>query len=228
MKAGLTDGQMAGLTQDRATRVVVVRHGETAWNADRRMQGQLDIPLNAHGRWQAERVADALGEEGFDAIYSSDLQRAHATANAVAARAGVGVVTDEGLRERCFGIFEGITYAEIAACWPEQARRWHAHDPEFSPEGGETLNAFYARCVQVAGALCARHPGQSIALIAHGGVLDCLYRAATQATLEAPRSWQLGNASVNRLLYTDPGFRLVGWNDRSHFETPGSESLEVS
>ena len=214
----LTQGLMQGLMQDRSTRVLAIRHGETAWNVDTRMQGQLDIPLNERGLWQAERVALALGDKALDAVYSSDLQRAHATAGALAARAGLNVISHPGLRERGFGIFEGQTYAEIAARWPEQARRWHTRDPDFAPEGGETLKAFHARCVQVASSLCALHPGQSIALVAHGGVLDCLYRAATRAALNAARSWQLGNASLNRLLYTDQGFTLVGWNDTSHFD----------
>ena len=206
------------MSLDSTTRVVVVRHGQTAWNVQMRMQGQLDIPLDERGRWQAQRLGQALMQEGLDAIYSSDLQRTQATARAVAMSTGLAVHCDSGLRERSFGAFEGCTYDEIAERWPEGARRWRARDADFAPDFGETLAAFYARCVQAASALCARHRGEAIALISHGGVLDCLYRAATQAALDAPRSWQLGNATINRLLHTGQRFTLVGWNDDAHLD----------
>ena len=200
------------------TRVLALRHGQTAWNRDLRIQGQIDIALDDTGRWQAERLAEALADEGISAVYSSDLQRAHATASALAARTGAPLATDRGLRERAFGRFEGQTFAEIDARWPEEAARWRRRDPDFGPGGGEALAAFYARCVAAAAALASRHPGEAIALVAHGGVLDCLYRAATGLTLQAPRSWQVGNATINRLLWHGEGFALVGWNDAAHLE----------
>lgn len=202
----------------QATRIVAVRHGETAWNAEMRMQGQLDVALNDVGRWQAARVAAALADERFDAIYSSDLLRATQTAEGLARVQGRPVVTDRGLRERCFGVFQGFTFDEVAARWPEQSRRWRQREPDFAPEGAETLREFSARCVGTAARLAAAHPGGSIVLVAHGGVMDCLYRAATRAALQASRSWLLGNASINRLLHTPQGFMLVGWNDTSHLE----------
>jgi 2,3-bisphosphoglycerate-dependent phosphoglycerate mutase len=208
------------------TRVLAVRHGETAWNVDTRIQGQLDIPLNDIGRWQAGRVAAAVAEEGVHAVYSSDLLRAYQTAQAISAATALPVQTDVGLRERGFGAFEGHTYKEIEARWPEAAARWRQREPDFQPgEHGESLNVFYERCVNVASRLAAAHPGQTIVLVAHGGVMDCLYRAATRVGLQAPRSWLLGNASVNRLLYTPDGFTLVGWSDTSHLER---EALDES
>ena len=96
-----------------ATRIVAIRHGETSWNVDARIQGHLDIPLNDVGLWQAQRVGAALADEQFDAIYSSDLQRALATAQAVGSATACPVQPDTGLRERCFGSFEGCTFHEI-------------------------------------------------------------------------------------------------------------------
>ncbi len=203
-----------------ATRLVAIRHGETAWNVDQRIQGQLDIALNDTGRWQAGRMAQALADEGIAAIYSSDLQRAAETARALSATTGLPVTTDATLRERAFGEFEGVSFAEIQQRWPDAARRWRQREPDFAPGGGETLNVFYARCVAAALRLAARHPGQTIALVAHGGVLDCLYRAATHAPLNAPRTWMLGNASINRLLCSGQGLALVGWSDDAHLD-PG-------
>jgi probable phosphoglycerate mutase len=200
------------------TRVIAIRHGETAWNVDTRIQGQLDIPLNDTGRWQARRMAQALAHEPLQAIYASDLGRAHQTAGALAEATGLPVHADIGLRERGFGIFQGLTFKEIEARWPQESERWRKRDPDFGPEGGETLSAFYARCVSTAERLAAAHPGETIALVAHGGVMDCLYRAASRIDLRAPRTWQLGNASINRLLYTGDGFTLVGWSDTQHLD----------
>ena len=201
-----------------ATRILAIRHGETAWNVDTRIQGQLDIPLNGTGRWQAGQLGRAVAGEGLQAVYSSDLARARETAEAVGRGAGLPLVLDTGLRERAFGVFQGHTFAEIEAAWPDDALRWRKRDPAFGPEGGETLTDFYARCVGAAARLAAAHPGETIALVAHGGVMDCLYRAATRVDLQAPRSWLLGNASINRLLYTPEGFTLVGWSDTGHLD----------
>ena len=201
-----------------ATRVVAIRHGETAWNAELRMQGQLDIELNAHGRWQAARVAAALADERLDAVYSSDLRRARQTAEPLARAQGLPVRLDAGLRERSFGVFEGHTFDEVAANWPEASRRWRLREPDFAPEGAESLRAFSARCVAACARLAAAHPGGTIAIVAHGGVMDCLYRAATRVELQAARSWLLGNAGINRLLHTPQGFTLVGWSDIRHLE----------
>ena len=202
------------------TRIVAIRHGETAWNVDTRLQGHLDIPLNATGRWQAQRTAGALIEEGISAVYSSDLLRALQTAEALGDALSLPVATDTRLRERAFGVFEAHTFAEIQARWPAEARRWMLREPDFSPEGGESLREVYVRCIDAVQALAEAHPGQTIALVAHGGVMDCLYRAATQLDLQAKRSWPLANASINRLLHTGAGLTLIGWSDTRHLEVP--------
>lgn len=200
-------------------RVVVIRHGQTSWNAQQRLQGHTDISLDATGVWQAQQLAHALTHEGIDAIYSSDLQRAHRTALVLAATTGAAVQSHGDLRERCFGFLEGSTYAEVDQCWPEDARWWRQRDLVARPGGGESLLQFSNRCVGTATQLVARHAGGTVALVAHGGVLDCLYRAATNVALNAPRSWQLGNATINRLLWTPQGFSLVGWNDDGHLKS---------
>ncbi len=204
------------------TRICLIRHGQTAWNLATRVQGHLDIGLDATGREQAERLGAALAGEGLQALYSSDLARAHDTALAVARHTGLPVQRDVRLRERAFGQFEGLTHAEIAQRFPDQALRWRQRDPDFGAPGGETLLQFQARCVPAAAELSARHPGQSIALVAHGGVLDALYRAATGLPPQAPRSWQMRNASINRLLWHGIGFVLVGWDDAGHLAGLGS------
>ena len=201
-----------------ATRIIAVRHGETAWNVDTRIQGHLDIPLNDTGRWQARQLARALAAEPIAAIYASDLQRAHATAQAVADATGAPLVADAGLRERSFGQLQGRTFAQIEAELPEQALRWRKRDLHFAPEGGESLTVLRERIQATTHRLAAQHPGALVVLVAHGGVLDVLYRLATGQALQAPRTWLLTNAAINRLLWTPQGLSLVGWGDTQHLE----------
>ncbi|MFS2099914.1 histidine phosphatase family protein [Variovorax sp. Varisp85] len=201
---------------EEATRLIAVRHGETAWNVDTRIQGQLDIGLNATGIWQAQRAGSALADEPIGVVYASDLSRAWQTAEEIARPHGLAVQPEPRLRERAFGNFEGLSFAEIEATLPVQARLWRERDPEFEPEGGESLLMFRDRVTGVAAELAARHPGELVVLVAHGGVMDVLYRAATRQELQAPRTWQLGNAAINRMLWTPEGFSLVGWSDTAH------------
>jgi probable phosphoglycerate mutase len=199
-------------------RVFLLRHGLTDWNAERRLQGQLDLPLNAVGLRQADQLGQALAGEDIAAIYSSDLLRARQTATPLAQALALPVHTDPMLRERHFGRLEGLSYQEIDDRFPQDARGWRQREPGFAPGGGETLSNFFDRAVAVVARLAAPHVGESIALFSHGGVLDCLYRAATGLDLQAPRSWQMRNASINRVLYTGSGFVLVGWDDHAHLE----------
>ncbi len=202
----------------QATRLVAIRHGETAWNAEGRLQGHQDIPLNPLGLRQAASLAAALADEGLAAVVASDLQRAWQTGAALAAGLGLPLQAEPGLRERCFGLLEGQTHAEIEARWPDHARRLRQREPGFAPAGGESLVDFRARCLATVDRLAAAFAGQTIALVCHGGVLDGLYRAATHVALDRPRSWPLGNASINRLLHTPQGLALVGWNDSAHLD----------
>ena len=203
----------------QVTRILAVRHGETAWNRDTRIQGHTDIELNQHGRWQAERLAQALREEPITACYASDLSRAFETAQAVARLQGLPVHSHTGLRERCFGRFEGHTWAELEARFPEEALAWRKRVPDFAPPGGESLLQLQARVVAAVTELASRHPGEQVLMVAHGGVLDILYRAATRLALQAPRSWTMTNTAINRLLWSPEGLSLVGWADTTHLQT---------
>lgn len=207
----------------QATRLIAIRHGETAWNTDTRLQGHTDIALNARGRWQANRAAQALAEESFAAIYTSDLQRAQTTAQALASLTGHTLQPHPGLRERHFGELQGQTHAQIEEHFPAQALLWRQRDPHWTPSGGESLVAFHQRITDTVAELASAHLGEQIVLFAHGGVLDMLYRNATGQPLQAPRSWNLGNATINRLLWTPDALTVVGWSDERHLE---GESLD--
>ena len=201
-----------------APRIIAIRHGETAWNVDTRIQGHLDIPLNDPGLWQARQLARALADEPVAAIYTSDLQRARATAQALADTTGAPLTPEPDLRERSFGHFQGRTFAQIEAELPEDALRWRKRDPHYAPEGGESLTSLRTRIDSTVHRLAARHPGELVVLVAHGGVLDVIYRLATGQEIQAPRTWQLANAAINRLLWTPQGLSLVGWADTQHLD----------
>ena len=204
------------MTSQEPTRILAIRHGETAWNVDTRIQGHLNIPLNDIGHWQAERLGQALAGEEIAAIYASDLSRAHETALYVGRATGVPVVAELGLRERGFGDFEGRTFAEIEVSLPEQADLWRKRDPSFAPSGGESLLQVQERVLATVNRLAGQHPGELVVMVGHGGVMDVLYRAATRLGLQAARTWLLGNTAVNRLLWTPEGLSLVGWSDTQH------------
>jgi probable phosphoglycerate mutase len=202
----------------QVTRILAVRHGETAWNRGTRIQGHTDIELNETGRWQARQLARALQDEAIAAVYASDLSRARETAEAVAGPMGLTVSTDSGLRERGFGRFEGHTWDELELNWPTETLAWRKRMPDFAPPGGESLLQLQARVVPKVMELASRHPGEQVLIVVHGGVLDILYRAATRLELQAPRTWELPNTAINRLLWSPEGLSLVGWADTRHLQ----------
>ena len=204
----------------QATTILLIRHGETAWNAEKRLQGHLDIALNAEGERQAALLAAALAPERIDHIVSSDLQRARQTAAAIARSRGAAVATDPALRERCYGGFEGLLYSEIAARFPLEFAAWQARDVDgVVPPGanrGETFREFFDRVTAAIAAHAAAHPGKTLALVAHGGVLECAYRHALGLSLETPRDFKVLNASVNRFVVEQGCLRLVSWGEVGH------------
>jgi probable phosphoglycerate mutase len=203
------------------TKILLIRHGETAWNAVRRLQGHIDIGLSAEGERQAAALGRALAADGLDAIISSDLQRALQTAQAVAAHyPAIQVETDAQLRERAYGVFEGMLYNEIEQQYPADFALWQARDIDaLMPAGGrfaESFRQFYQRAVGAVRAVAGRHPGQTIGIVAHGGVLECLYREAVGMQLDSPRDFQVKNASVNRFTLVDDKLSLDSWGEVGH------------
>jgi probable phosphoglycerate mutase len=202
------------------TNIILIRHGETAWNAERRLQGHLDIPLNGEGERQAALLAGALATEAIDLIVSSDLARARQTAQAVAGLRGMLVEQDPALRERAYGGFEGLLYSEIEARFPAAFAAWQAREVDVPlPDGkhsGESFRAFFTRATDAILAWGAVHPGKTIALVAHGGVLECAYRLALGLSLETPRDFTVFNASINRFQFADGKLSLQSWGEVGH------------
>jgi len=201
-----------------ATRLCLVRHGETAWNAEGRVQGQVDVPLSAVGLAQARAVAAALAGERFDAIYSSDLTRVRQTAEPAAERLGLPVALDAALRERHYGMFERHTYVEVRERYPAEYARFRDKDLDFDFVSGESLRAFAARSLACVAALVERHAGESILVFTHGGVLEMVYRHASGRTLSSPRDFELPNAALNRVEARPGAWRVDAWAEVAHLE----------
>lgn len=203
----------------RTTRLCIVRHGETAWNAEHRVQGQLDVPLNAIGQAQALAAAKVLSREKFDAIYSSDLSRARQTAAPTASFRSMKVLLEKDLRERHYGIFERLTYAEVKVRYPEDYARFEARDPEYAFRTGESLRDFSARSIAVISRIASQHAGENVLVFTHGGVLDKFYRFVTGLTLSAARDFGIPNAGLNRIELTATGWRIRAWADVAHLDS---------
>lgn len=198
------------------TTLIVIRHGETTWNRERRMQGTTDTPLSDVGRAQAQALGRRLAGHGFTALYTSDLSRARDTALAIAEHTRRSVVADARLRERRFGIFEGLTAAEIQERFPEEHARFIGRDPDYEVPGGESAREFTDRCLGGLSEIAGRHRGEDVVVVTHGLVLDCLYRAAHGLGHGERRPVPLINASLNFFGYGAGAWRLVLWGDVSH------------
>jgi probable phosphoglycerate mutase len=205
------------------TTFLLVRHGETEWNAQGRLQGWRDSLLTEQGRAQAAALAERLVAERPDALVSSDLGRALATAAPIAARLGLEVIPEAGLRERRYGIIEGMTWPEAQAAQRELYLRLHARDQDFPVPQGETGREFCDRVLAAFERLAARHRGARLAVVTHGGVLGIAYRHAYRIPLEMPRTFVVPNAGVSRLRIEGRRWTIEAWAETDHL---GASALD--
>lgn len=196
----------------------MVRHGETAWNAQGRVQGQTDVPLSAVGESQARALRAALAGERFVALYASDLSRVRQTAAPVAALLGLPVRLEPRLRERHYGKFETLTYAEARERLPEDYARFRAKDPDYDFGSGESLRAFYERAVTCVAGIAARHAGAAVLVFTHGGVLEMVHRHAHGTAMSAPRDFEIPNAALNWIEIGPQHWRVRSWAQVAHLE----------
>ena len=211
------------------TRICFVRHGETNWNAERRMQGHIDIPLNANGISQAERLANALirVKHSFDVIYSSDLERALHTANAVARALSLDVQITPRLRERNVGKLQGLLLAEAPVLLPEIWQRHIARELDHDLGGGESIRTFHQRMQDILELFLNEHRGQSVLAVSHGGSLDMIYRIVTQQALDAERIAVVPNTSLNWITHDGSTWSVECWADTSHLSESALDDIEI-
>jgi probable phosphoglycerate mutase len=197
--------------------LVVIRHGETRWNLEGRIQGHLDSGLTELGLRQAEAIAASFAGERLDGIYSSDLPRALRTAEAVAAATGAPLRPDARLRERHHGVFQGSTLAEVARRFPEDHAAYRARrELDRTIPGGESLRQRHDRAVAFLEEIARKEAGRRVAAITHGGILDSIFRHIVGLDLSAPRRFALVNAARNVLRFRDGAWTLAVWGDGRH------------
>ena len=200
----------------RTTRFCLIRHGETDWNGEKRIQGHIDIDLNPTGEAQAMALKPGLAEHGFAAVYSSDLRRARRTAEIATAGLNLAVLPAPTLRERNFGVLQGVTADEARQQFPDAYHHHQARTPDYDCEIGESLMVFAARIMAALDLLATRHAGQTVLAFTHGGVLDIVYRAVRGRPLDTPRDFSLPNAAFNWVERRDSQWRVISWADCSH------------
>jgi probable phosphoglycerate mutase len=186
------------------TTILLARHGETDWNSERRWQGHADRPLNDVGREQARELAETLVGRALDVVYSSDLVRAHETALIVAARLGLPVEVDACLREVDVGDWAGRLLTEIEQNDPEGFQRWRQGRKAWN--GGESYEEMGERVVAAVLRLAARHPGQTVLVVTHGGSIRACRATAAGLDYAASRVAAIGsmaNCEVAELLVAD-------------------------
>jgi 2,3-bisphosphoglycerate-dependent phosphoglycerate mutase len=198
------------------TRFVLLRHGETRWNLESRIQGHHDSELTAAGLAQAEALAERMSQERFDLLVASDLGRAMQTAGVISRRTGAPIVPDPRLRERHFGVCQGLTYGELDHQYPDLFSSVREVDPDFVVPGGETRRQFHDRVRDAFVSLAREHPGARLAVVSHGGVLAMLYRVIHGIPLGTPHPIPIRNASYNAVAFDGAAWRVEAWGDTVH------------
>jgi probable phosphoglycerate mutase len=206
---------------DTTTDLILIRHGETAWNRELRFQGHADVPLNDIGHEQARRLGLRLaGETVVQHIISSDLMRAQQTAAPAASQLSLPVVTSAGLREQFFGVVEGMRSDEIQSLHPRAWEEWLEFREDHAMPEGETAREFHTRIIAALGSIAAAHKGQHLIVVTHGGVLDMVWRTARGLSLSGPRQSDIPNAGFNRIRIADAArpddIEIVEWADTRH------------
>lgn len=209
------------------TKIYLVRHGLTEWNVGGRFQGHSDVALAEAGVKQAECLAEHFPAQKIDVIYSSDLQRAASTARCIAKRFGCEVRLTEHLREMNFGAWEGLTFEQITARWPETEQQIFFAPDQLKPPGGETFQEVEKRAAHELERITAAHAGQCVVLVAHGAFLRTILTYVLHMPLRYVWRLKQGNTAVSRLTHGGHHFTVDYLNNTAHLEHLAEEQ-EVS
>jgi probable phosphoglycerate mutase len=202
--------------------LIVVRHGETEWNAEGRIQGHQDVALNERGERQVAAVARRLASARVDAVYSSDLRRTMQTAEHIAEALGKKIIQDQRLREWKLGVLETLIPNEAAEKEPEAYRIYMERDPELVVPGGESIRQRHERAIACVREIDQKDPGERVVVVTHGGIVDDLYRSAMGIALDADQDWPLYNCGINTLRIKGGELKVEKWGDVEHLKEIGS------
>jgi len=212
------------MTPIPTTELIIVRHGETTWNLEERMQGQSDSELTPLGLRQAEAVAARLAGEKPRALHSSDLGRALQTADVIARATGLAIMPDARLRERDMGLFQGLTFEEIRGRYPEDYGQFASRRPDYIIPYGESMQQCHDRVIGGLQAIADGFRGLRVVVVTHGGPLSAAFRHTMRLPVNAPRHWSLFNASINRFRVQADVWQLGTWGDLTHLD--GLDTLD--
>ena len=216
------------MTESTKTVLTVVRHGETEWNREGRIQGHVDSPFTERGIRQAEALAEACARRRFDCIYSSDLGRAFRTAELIAEKQDIPIITEVGLRERNLGIMQSLTMMEFLDQYPDEYTGFRSGDPDYVIPDGESVRQRYDRSIDCANRIIEMHVGENILIVTHGGVLESMFRHAVGIPLTSKRDFSLFNCALNAFSIADGHWRLDSWGDVRHLATVSTlDDLEL-
>lgn len=207
------------------TRIVLIRHGETEWNALGLYQGQRNSPLTAEGRQQAQALAERLRHVQLDAIYASDLERTQETAAPLIRTTGLELHIDSRLGERHYGIFQGLARDDVEAHHPEAHAAYLSGDPDYQIPEGESSRQFYERVVACLEELATRHADGQIVVVTHGGTITMAIKYVLGLDLTPERRFVTANTSYNLVSRQADGWMLHVLGDVSHLEADSRDDI---
>ena len=185
------------------TVLILIRHGETLWNTQLRMQGSLDSDLTSKGESQIKALGEWMKEFPFDYLYCSDTPRAHKTAEAISKFTGHNLNLDKRLREKNLGVFEGLTSEEARERYPETFQLFKTAGANYVIDQGESTQQLLDRALEVIEEIRIRHPQKVVGAVTHGGVVRVLMKHVLGIPLDAPTQFLIGNTGIFRLVWRE-------------------------
>jgi alpha-ribazole phosphatase/probable phosphoglycerate mutase len=210
-----------------STTILLIRHGETAWNRGKIFRGIYDIPLNENGRIQASHLAKTLASRHIDTAYTSPLSRAQETAQIVLEPHGIEAAIHDGLKDFNYGQWTGLEDEEVARKWPDEHAHWTTTPHEIRPPNGNTLQEVFDRAFNAVEEIAQKHAGQTVALFAHRVVNKLLVLGMLTLGLERFPFIRQDNCCMSEFERTEKGYIVISVNDTSHIRQAGTELLET-
>ncbi|MDP7583187.1 MAG: histidine phosphatase family protein [SAR324 cluster bacterium] len=187
----------------KETEIILIRHGETEWNSQQRMQGHSNSDLSEVGRGQIQALGELMKNVSFDHIYSSDSLRARQTAEAVTQYSGHTLQFDQRIREKNLGVFEGLTSTEAKERHPEIYRLFKTAGANYVIDEGESTQQLLERALEFIEEIRLRHPQERVVMVTHGGVVRVLMKHALGLSIDAPTRFIIKNTGIFGLIWNE-------------------------